>query len=363
MEKKQRQSNFELMRLAAMFLVVLYHCVLHGELKDGTPLIFTPFSGNLVFSYSVGMWGLAGVGCFFLLTAYFGSQNNRVSTKKLCLLMLQTVFWALITEWFTITQLKKKAFGAAELIHAMVSPFWGNYWFVTAYLALELLRPVLNRIIEGLDEKTYRKLMILFTAVSPLFSTFGDTKQMICDLSIAVYYYMLWGYLKRHPGNRFERNCGKIFIGTLLLTIGAASGLALYFTKTGKPYAGFFTLMGRASIIQVILAVSLFYCFLHLNIGSHIWINLPAKGMLGVYLIHENQILFPYLWNYIFRIGIWFDGSPYYPGYLLKCVCLTFFAATAMDLIRLYVLEKPLSCMLRPADKLFERADRWLTDT
>ena len=361
--KQTRQSNFELMRLVAMFLIVAYHCVLHSEMKGGMPLVFAPFSGNQVFSFAVGMWGLTGVGCFFLLTAYFQTEKARVRTKRLLFLLLQTVFWAMVTEWVTITKIKGKAFGVAETVNALLSPFIGNYWFIPAYIGVILLSPYMNRIIEGLGENTYRKLMIVFTVISPLYSSLGDTRQTLCDLSIAVYYYLLWGYLKRHPDNWLERHRYGVFFGLALLSVGVAAGSSYFATRTGSEPVGYFTLCGRASFLQVVMAVALFYIFLHMKTGSIGWINIAAKTTLGIYLIHENGVLYPYLWNVVFRIGRYFDGSPYYPAYLLKCVCLTFFGSLAADLLRRCLLEIPLERITKPLDPFFGRIDRWLENT
>jgi len=109
----------------------------------------------------------------------------------------------------------------------------------------------------------------------------------------------------------------------------------------------------------VILAVSLFYMFRNWNIGSKGWINFPAKAMLGVYLIHENQLLFPFLWNWILFIRDGFTDSAAYPLHLLGCVGLVFILSTAADLIRLYVLERPLSKLLDALDPLFRKLDDW----
>lgn len=346
-----------------MLIIVLYHCVLHSEIRGGEALVFARFSGNQVFSYAVGMWGLTGVGCFFLVAAYFQTMKARVRTKKLLFLLLQTVFWAMITEWFTNTQLKGRMFRSSDIVNALLSPFQGNYWFLLAYIGMILLSPYLNRIIDRLGENTYRKLMIVFTVISPLYSSLGDTRQTLCDLSIAVYYYLLWGYLKRHPGNWLERHRYSVFFGLALLSFGFVTCSSYFASKSGTKSAGYFTICGRASFVQVIMAVALFYIFMHLNIGSVRWINIAAKATLGIYLIHENGVLSPYLWNVVFRIGAYFDGSPYYPAYLLKCVCLTFIACLAMDLVRYYLLEIPLERLTRPLDPFFGRIDAWLENT
>ncbi|MBQ8995549.1 MAG: hypothetical protein IJ091_07015, partial [Oscillospiraceae bacterium] len=229
-----------------------------------------------------------------------------------------------------------------------------------AYLALMLLSPYLNKIIDHLDDETYKKFLIVFTLVSPLYSTLGDTRQTLCDLSIGVYYFFLWGYLRRHPNNWFERNRGKIFCGVLLLSVLAASLSSYLFSKMGKQAVGLFSIFGRASIIQVILAVSLFYIFKNWEIGSRKWINILAQGMLGVYLIHENQLLYPFLWNWVILIRKYFFDSVHFPIHLVGNVLLVFLLCTILDLARLYLLEKPLARLLRPIDTLFDKFDSWL---
>lgn len=70
LRSKTRQSNFELLRIVSMLLIVFYHSFYH--LKIGkVSASQTPFSMNLVIGYLLGSWGLVGVGCFFLLSAHF----------------------------------------------------------------------------------------------------------------------------------------------------------------------------------------------------------------------------------------------------------------------------------------------------
>ena len=360
--KGDRQSNFELMRIVAMFLIVTYHCVLHSELEGGGALVFAHFNLNLAFSYLVGMWGMTGVGCFFLLTAYFQMGRGKVSTKRLLLLILETIFWAFVTEGFTVIFLRKWTYTLNDLIHAFRAPFKG-YWFIKSYICLCLMIPFLNKIIEKLDDTVYKKLLIVFTIVSPIYSSLGDTRETLCDITISMYYYFLWEYLRRHPGNWFERNCKKIFFSVLLLTTAAACASSYYFTRMGKQAVGLFSIIGRASFVQVILAVALFYIFKNMDIGSNKIINVLAKSMFGVYLIHENEKLSPFIWNWILYIRRYFTTSPLYMPRMIGCVLLVFVISMVLELIRLYLLEKPLVSALKPLDPLFNKMDSWFDVT
>lgn len=74
--KKQRSSNFELLRIVAMFMIVLYHIYIHcisGQLTDGgTGLFTTPqFSKKLTILALIAPMGMIGNHIFILISGYF----------------------------------------------------------------------------------------------------------------------------------------------------------------------------------------------------------------------------------------------------------------------------------------------------
>ncbi len=87
-EKKQRDSNFELMRIVAMLLIVLHHLCQQGlwfSAENSHSL-----NSNVASSFSV--WtGLLGNWLFILISGYFGAVTN-FSWKKVFKLWFQIFF-------------------------------------------------------------------------------------------------------------------------------------------------------------------------------------------------------------------------------------------------------------------------------
>lgn len=73
-------------------------------------------------------------------------------------------------------------------------------------------------------------------------------------------------------------------------------------------------------------------------------VNITAKGVLGVYLIHQNEYFRSALWNKIINLDYYYKyASPIkFVLVLILGSILTFIICTVLDLLRLYILEKPL---------------------
>mgnify|MGYP004625204795 CR=1 FL=1 len=89
--KNCRQSNYELMRIVAMLMIIAFHlCRLY------TPEVYERvFSLNQFFSIILGSWGLLGVDIFFLLSAYFSIDAKQFKTEKLCNIAILTALYGL----------------------------------------------------------------------------------------------------------------------------------------------------------------------------------------------------------------------------------------------------------------------------
>ena len=342
-----RQSNFELLRIVSMLMIIFYHAFYHLKVTgDAVPASESHFSFNIVIGYLLGSWGLVGVGCFFLISAYFLIDNSQsFGIKKILRLILQVIFWSFV---MLVLSIKLRVYPDNDsllkgIVMIVVSPFLGIYWFITAYIFMYILYPFLNQFIKKADLKLYRKVIIILTVIVPVF-TFGRGQNLgqnltSCDLGIALYYYLLCGYLKRTPGNFFERYAVKIFWITNILTVvlEIICDLIPPLTK-----AGISRLQGRNSIFAIISAVALFYIFKNLKIKPSKIINTIAKGTLGVYLIHESPFWSDKLWNNLINLDFYFETSYYFIVFYIVSVLTIYCIAVFMDLARLNFLEKPL---------------------
>lgn len=81
-----------------MFMIVVFHGVTHINVVKIQGVWHTPmnasFSLNQIVGFVLGSWGCLGVGCFFLLSAYFTVGKSRFKTLKISKIIFQTIFWS-----------------------------------------------------------------------------------------------------------------------------------------------------------------------------------------------------------------------------------------------------------------------------
>ena len=101
--------------------------------------------------------------------------------------------------------------------------------------------------------------------------------------------------------------------------------------------ATFFYNMQRLPIL--VISILMFVGFLNIEIGCNRIINLVASATFGVYLIHDNDYVRPFLWNIVFKNSSYSDSSLLIP-YSLLVIAVVFVGCTLIELVRIYILEK-----------------------
>ena len=139
-----RNSSIELLRIVAMFSIVLGHVFYHG------------FQGQLAESDLLRPFTNCGVNVFILISGYYGI---KFKWKTLLDLLLMVSFYTIISGVFRYfidgTNINIRQ------LSGIILPFSGNhfYWFITCYIMLYLLAPIINEGIEHL----YRQRMLKIT--------------------------------------------------------------------------------------------------------------------------------------------------------------------------------------------------------
>lgn len=277
-QKKQRESNIELLRLVCMALIILFHCTSAIKRSECT-------GTELVILTAIGSWGILGVDTFIIITAWFMRHTTEVRFKKVLGMIAMTLFYILayyLISYFTGN--KTPAAWAEGLGHDFLfSPFFTtSYWFIWSYLALYAIIPYLNQIsLQG--PIRYVLPAFLFLA------NFHSHGTFIEDFPYFTAIYLTCRIVLSTPGNFFERHAAKGFIGCTLLIIICSCWL-------GKvPYTGFLQIFlcntGRHSILMLTDALFFFYLFRNLKMKHSPAVNFMAGTVFGIYLFHENKTL------------------------------------------------------------------------
>ena len=88
--QKVRKSNFELMRIISMVMIIYYHIILHGNILLNSKNIYFTFTNEII-EFLI----IVHVNLFMLLTGYF-QVDSKFKLSKVFSLLAQTIFYAII---------------------------------------------------------------------------------------------------------------------------------------------------------------------------------------------------------------------------------------------------------------------------
>ena len=193
-EENQHNYGIDLLRIIAMLMIVAHHFALHSG-------IVCDDSISDVFKSVMALGGKTGVNIFVLITGvYAGGKVKREKIFKL--IGCTTIYSVLLTGMAVVlgcSSLSKKL-----LIKACLPWLFGNnYWFIVTYLELYILAPLMNKVIQSLDERTYKNYLVLFACLLYLLPAvigrFIETNDFGYNSLIwFVYLYFLGAYLGKY---------------------------------------------------------------------------------------------------------------------------------------------------------------------
>ena len=154
--RKERDSNLELLRIIAMLLVLM----VHADFKALDPptvgeVITTPVSSFLRFlSESIS---IVCVNVFILITGWFGI---RPKVSRFSALVFQVMFIGFFIYIVLLSFGKVERWNPVDWIRFMFMR--RGLWFVGAYMVLYIISPVLNAFVSTTSRKTFKDVLIAF---------------------------------------------------------------------------------------------------------------------------------------------------------------------------------------------------------
>lgn len=317
---KIRQSNFELMRIISMIMIVMWHLIFHSVLFDQATGV-TKFVLELLV-----LVGTVHVNSFILLTGYF--QSDKDFSLKKFLSIIKTVWFYKVIILFFILFMGIRVTTKLEIFKELLPIDTRDYWFINVYLVLYILSPYLNILINKMTQQQYRKLLIIsfiLFSVLPILTNNATVSNNGYTVINFCFLYFIGGYLRKYPiENNFHfRNysTNKIqFIFFIILIFSLMMNFIIYqFSKQ-------LILMNNALLnelgnnfiinyrsysnpIVLIQSISYFIYFGTLTLKSNV-INKIGKNVVDVYLIHENYYISSVLYTWI-GVSKWLNYSGY----------------------------------------------------
>lgn len=349
----KRVSKFELIRIIAMYLIVLHHAINHGVFEVAmVNRIQNPV--NTIMATILEGGGKIGVYLFVLITGYF-MATSKISLKKVLRTWLPVFFWSLaLYLGFQLEVLHDFSF--MGILKATLPITTNQYWFVTVYFFMYLSVPLLNTVINSIETKRQKLYFIILgfvVVMSQSGSLFGQTGLVGSQLLAFYFVYCVGGLIRKNCLLENEQLTKKIkVVGVLIYLCGISISTGLIIIGAKLNNRSFFSWADKfavdpALLFVVVNTISLFIWLGSSKIRYHYWINRTAKTTFGVYLISDNSFVRNWLWNQVFNMGKLISTSTFYLIiYVLTSSLIVFVVCSLLEAMRQSIFKWKVKFLL-----------------
>lgn len=317
LKAQRRIPNFEILRVVAMFLIIVGHFFVHGisgngndvNLKyDGTSMIDT-----LGFGITQSLWVISSisVNLYVLISGYFLIQS-KAKWSKIPTIWLQTVFYS-VCIYLVLIASGGGNFNVVELLRSLFVIKFGavsdrTYWFVTQYIGMLAVSPFLNRMVSNFTQTEYRKLLLVLIMMDFYFGCvfYGDVYSGGQTLFHFITVYFIAGYIRLY--HLFDTVSLNKLISAFAMCVLALVVLdySYCFVHCFRHHESFQLLLSQRYLnyngIPLILAGLVFCIIQRVKFGDNLVVRFLvsiAPFSFGVYLIHDNVYVRNHLWKTI----------------------------------------------------------------
>ena len=328
----KRVKSVEVLRVVAMFLIVMSHYMFHGLKENNLHSIYdmSSISGWVDYFTMEPLWILScvAVNCYVMITGYFLIDKPVFRWGRMMKTWVQTLFYSVVLLLFGIFLLKEQPLSWFQVF----TPIYSNiYWFVTTYVGLLLVAPLLSIVATSISKNLYGLLLVVYFVFTFEF-LYGKVYSGFATLTWFSYLFFFAGYIKLYGLPEWIVQHRK----TLFLAIWGI----LFAFATGLNYVksrDTFMLMSTAYNGPIFfLSISFFVLFTYKEEKNRqFWggyvlnaISALAPYTFGVYLIHEHPSVSAFLWKDIIPIETNMPIVIYMLGSVLTiyvcCLCIDY---------------------------------------
>ena len=353
-----RQSNFELLRIIAMIIIVAHHFSVHGGFDFSTDTI----NFNRLWIQFIQIGGKIGVDLFVLISGYFLVSQKSIKTNKVIKLWGQVFFYSIVI-FIAFVILGIKPFGIKELIKHIAPITFSQWWFASTYFVLYLLVPFINRLLCSFDKKQYFCFLVCLLGLWCFIPTFTGQTFQSNSLIWFIVLYSISGYIKLFGINTKLTGKKLIILSAAFVVLTFMSAVIFDIIGTKIAFVGthatFFYDMQRLPIL--IISLLMFIGFSKIDIGHRKLINTISASTFGIYLIHDNGYVRPFLWETVFQNASYSDNNLLMP-YSLMVIAIVFVGCSIIELTRIHLIENNCISIINKISGFIDEKKSLITD-
>ena len=361
--KLTRSSNFEILRILSMIMIIMHHYALFsGFIWEGEVT-----TNRLIVNF-FSMFGRMGVSIFIIISGFF-YDKTKLSIRKIVKLLLQVWVYSILGLIIGIICNSDKV-NIINTIKSMFPIIFRMYWFISCYFLIYIFSPFLKQIVDKFSKKDLKIMITLMILIWSFLGTLLSASYTFYNEFIwLIVVYIIGAYIKKYDVNIFKNNKIRLYVifATIILLNVLMVGIEMLATKIPllENRERFFNDMQTP--FMLLLALLLFNIFKNINMKNYELINKIASTTFGVYLIHANYFLGDIIWKNIVQ-GAKYVNSPMLILNAILGVIGVFIACSIIDFIvekviinnlikllsNIYYKVKQLKKYIRIKNKLIE---------
>ena len=288
-------ANLELLRCLAMMMEIVLHYLDKGNLLP--ELTDSGIGSAGMAAWLLESFCIVAVNVYMFISGYFLCCS---SFKLSRLLQLWLQLWAYSVTFGLIGALtgvfREATFDTHYLLTLLFPVTMRHYWFMTAYVFLYLLLPIVGLAVKRMTRQQMQMALALLLAVFCLaksvlpVSLEMDSQGYDCLWYVCV--FLTAAYVRRF-GVPFLEKKGRgilLYVCCCLMIFAGAFLLRAVYLRTGRLDTRLGMCLEYNHVLPYLAAIGLFGAFAWLRIQGRAAgiVNRVAPYTLGVYLLHEN---------------------------------------------------------------------------
>lgn len=335
-----RQSNIEALRLISMLMVLNLHSFWGYSHGSGLLQVADFFREST---------SICAVNAFLLISGYFGIKWKF---KSFFNLIFQLFFYA-FGVYAVAVALGIIDFSVRDFLmnFTCIYKYWG---FITAYVLLYVLSPMLNALAEKLTSKELLATILLLY-ISEWFIT-----RDCGSLNYGII-YLIGRFMKKTDAVEKLKvyATSAYWITTIIIFVLVYCSYRFLHINTAEQMVGFPLGLNYSSPFVILQALFIFLVFARMNFTSK-FINWCSASCLSIFLIHMHPAI-KQIGYYDFTESL-YDLNPFiHVGVLLLLIVFVFFGCILIDKVRILISDAVYALLSKIKQLLPERLFKFET--
>ena len=301
--RKTRNSSIELLKIAAIFLIIISH-VVQTISSENTYITYQNYvldistattNPQILMLAILRYCGALGNTIFFVCSAWF-LLDKKTNDKKKWWILLVEIWSVSVILLFLGAIILRGEIPLRMALECLAPTTFSLNWYMTCYLIFYLLYPALNLIIDKLNQRQHLLVsaglfFMYFCANFVIKGLFFMTNLMVW---IAIYFAI--AYMKRYLQN-LSSNAkinAAVFILSLIGHICLLLATNILGLRTEMFQDKLLFWLQNANPFLFLLAISLFHLCRNIHWNNR-FVNRFSSLSLLIYIIHENLLVRTYL--------------------------------------------------------------------